>query len=191
MMAAGGGLPPGELARRLQQALPQVREWIATTLADHQGRALPVNRMGYTRIARLFPKALLERAGAVTVAGDVPFPPLSRMGLPELATFETMPIAGVTYRDIFFVRRGHLRESLCCHELVHVVQWDRLGVDRFLLAYGIGLLQQGYRESPLEAMAYRVQDEFDRGLLSTRLMTRIRCETDAVWQAAALVEKSV
>ena len=36
-----------------------------------------------------------------------------------------------------------LTESLCCHELVHVVQWDRLGVDRFLLAYGIGLVQSG------------------------------------------------
>lgn len=192
MMAAGDRLPPGELARRLQQALPQVREWIVATLADHQDQALPVKRMGYSRIARLFPKPLLERAGAVTVAGDVPFPPLSRMGLPELAVFETMPIAGVTYRDLFFVRRGHLRESLCCHELVHVVQWDRLGVDRFLLAYGIGLQQQGYRESPLEAMAYRVQDDFDRGTSPTGLMKWIHRETDAVWQAAAaLLEKSM
>ena len=145
--------------------------------------AVPVSRMGHARIASLFPSDLLDRAGAVTVAGHVPFPPLSRMGLPELAAFEAMPIAGVTYGDLFFVRRGHLSESLCCHELVHVVQWDRLGVDRFLLVYGMGLIQSGYRESPLEAMAYQLQADFDRGALSADAVKRIQKETDAVWMA--------
>lgn len=147
------GTHPVRVVRKLQEALPAVRAWVAATLSTHAERAVPVRQMGYARLAVLFPAVVLDRARAVTVADDVPFPPLSRMGLPELAPFEAMPIVGVTYRDTFFVRRGHLTESLCCHELVHAVQWNRLGVDRFLLAYGMGLLQSGYLESPLEAMA--------------------------------------
>lgn len=173
----------GNLVRKFQQVLPRVREWVDTTIAAHRESAVPVSRMGYARLGGLFPAPLLDRAGAVTVAGDVPFPPLSRLGLTELAAFEAMPIAGVTYRDLFFVRRGHLTESLCCHELVHVVQWDRLGVDRFLLVYGLGLLQSGYRDSPLEAMAYRLQADFDCGAFPTDLRKRIGDETDAIWNA--------
>ncbi len=49
---------------------------------------------------------LLNRVRCIVVAGNPPFPPLSRMGLPEFAAFETMPISGITYRDTFFVREG-------------------------------------------------------------------------------------
>jgi len=37
-----------------------------------------------------------------------------------------------------------------------------LGVESFLLAYAAGLAANGYRNSPLEAMAYELQDYFDR-----------------------------
>jgi hypothetical protein len=184
-MPAAKDIPPGDLARRLHQALPLVRDWVQATIAEHQGQAVAVSRMGYGRLAGLFPASLLTRARAVMVVGEVPFPPLSRMGLPELAAFEAMPITGVTYRDLFFVRGAQLTESLCCHELVHVVQWDHLGLDRFLLAYGIGLLRFGYRENPLEQIAYDIQDAFEGGMLSGDLMGPIQRETDAVWQEAA------
>ena len=180
------GLPPADAVRKFHKALPSVREWVAATLSTHAQRAVPVRQMGHARLAGLFPAAVLDRARVVTVADAVPFPPLSRLGLPELAPFEAMPIAGVTYRNTFFVRRGHLSESLCCHELVHVVQWECLGVDRFLLAYGIGLVQFGYRESPLEAIAYDIQTDFERGKLSADgLMERIGKDTDSVWKAVA------
>jgi hypothetical protein len=183
---AAAGTHPGDAVRKFHKALPAVRAWVAAALAAHAERAVPVRHMGYARIEALFPAVVMDRARAVTVAEEVPFPPLSRMGLPELAPFEAMPIAGVTYRNTIFVRREHLSESLCCHELVHVVQWERLGVDRFLLAYGIGLVQFGYRESPLEAMAYDIQSEFARGKLSAKgLMERIGKDTDSAWKAVA------
>jgi hypothetical protein len=46
------------------------------------------------------------------------------------------------------------------HELVHVIQWRLLGLDRFLLTYANGLECFGYRQSPLEAMADDAEKAF-------------------------------
>jgi hypothetical protein len=94
-------------------------------------------------------------------------------------------MAGITYKDTFFVSHLHQTESLHFHELVHVVQWERLGVDNFLLAYGAGLMQFSYQSSPLEQMAYSLQAAFDRGALPTRLIELIRQETDTIWRGIA------
>jgi hypothetical protein len=55
-------------------------------------------------------------------------------------------------------------ESLHFHELVHVVQWRILGPERFLWAYADGLERFGYRNSPLEVVAYDLQERFDAGV---------------------------
>jgi hypothetical protein len=183
--AIGWPMNPTDLIRKFHQALPQVRQWVEDTLVSHREQAVPVDREEYLGLAQVFPSALLKKTGVVTVAETPPFPPLSRMGLPELARFEAMPMTGVTYKDIFFVRRGHRTESLYFHEIVHVVQWDHLGVERFLLAYGAGLMQFGYRRSPLEAMAYALQNDFDRASLPEDLMGRIQQQTNAIWDGVA------
>jgi hypothetical protein len=97
-----------------------------------------------------------------------------------------MPMAGITYRDTFFISRSDETESLHFHELVHVVQWERLGVDDFLLAYGVGIIQSGYRNSPLEEMAYSLEEDFDRARLPADLVQRIRRGTDAIRAAISL-----
>lgn len=174
-----------DLILKFQHALPMVRNWVEDTRAAHQDQAVPVQQMGFVRLGQVFPPELLNRARVRVVRGAVPFPPLSRMGLPELAPFEAMPITGVTYNDIFFVNHRHQSESLFFHEIVHVVQWAQLGIDHFLLAYGAGLMQFGYRDCPLEAMAYTLQDGFDRDALPDDVIGWIRRETDVVWQAVA------
>ncbi|MCB2166580.1 MAG: hypothetical protein KQI78_02890 [Deltaproteobacteria bacterium] len=120
---------PPDLLGQFQKTLPLAREWVAATLKAHRDQVVPVDPMDYRRLRQVFPGALLKRARAVVVTDNPPFPPLSRMGLPEFAAFEAMPISGVTYQDTFFVRDGYQTESLYFHEMVHVVQWDRLGVD--------------------------------------------------------------
>jgi len=75
-------------------------------------------------------------------------------------------------------------------ELVHVIQWERLGVDDFLLAYGAGLMQFGYRDSPLEKMAYSLQASFDGGVLPANTIELIQQGTDAIWNGvASLISK--
>jgi len=70
---------------------------------------------------------------------------------------------------------------------VHVAQRERLGVDRFLLACGAVLMQFGYKDSPLEKMAYSLQLDFDKGVLSANAIEIIQQQTDAVWDQVSLL----
>ena len=83
--------------------------------------------------------------------------------------------------------QGRETEALHFHELVHVVQWARLGVDNFLLAYGAGLLQFDYEKTPLERMAYSMQAQFERDESIPNLVGEIVLQTDRIWQEAQQV----
>jgi hypothetical protein len=86
------------------------------------------------------------------------------MGLSRFGDFELMEASGITYLDTYFLRADHAGdESLHFHELVPVVQWRLLGPERFLWLYADGLERCGYRNSPLEVMAYDLQSRFDAG----------------------------
>ena len=88
-------------------------------------------------------------------------PPLSALGLKQFAAFEQGDYDAITYLDTFFLKMGHVAdEGLYFHELIHVVQWRVMGAERFLAAYADGLETFGYRNSPLEAMAYDAQAAF-------------------------------
>lgn len=129
----------------------------------------------------MFPTEILSKAYAVVVNEKVPFPPLSSMGLHEFSQMENMQLAGITYDDTFFVHEHHKSESLYFHELVHVIQWGRLGIDNYLMAYGIGLMQFGYRNSPFEEMAYSLQNDFDQGMIGKNTIEIINHQTDVIW----------
>ncbi len=163
--------PLPDLVRLIGLALPPVLGWIDETVAAHADAAVPVLDVpGAGAAARArFPDDLLAAARVVPV-DRVPLPPLSRLGfppgLPHLDAFEGMAADGVTYGDTFFVRRARADDpALFIHELVHVVQWRTLGREGFLVAYALGLLEHGYRASPLEAMAFEIGERLARGEL--------------------------
>ena len=83
------------------------------------------------------------------------------MGLARFADFERGNFDGITYLDTFFLKPTQSNnEKMHFHELVHVIQWRLLGPDRFLFLYANGLECFGYRQSPLEAMAYDAEAAF-------------------------------
>jgi len=75
-------------------------------------------------------------------------------------------VAGMTLGHTVLVRRDHAGdEALLCHEMVHVRQWEELGVPRFLWRYLTSYLggrrrglshQDAYLAIPLEVEARRV-----------------------------------
>ena len=174
-----------DLIQKFQAAVPAVRKWIEKTLEENRSKAVSVASFSFSRLSKVLPLDLLARARVVVVTGKVPFPPLSRMGLPDFKQMENMAAAGITYKNTFFLSHLDQTESLHFHELVHVIQWERLGVDNFLLAYGAGLMQFGYDDSPLEKMAHSLQTGFDRGNLPANTVEIIQQRTDAIWNKLA------
>jgi hypothetical protein len=147
---------------KLSSKLPLITGWIDQTLAEHAALAQTVADFDFVRLPHFFSANLLARTKVVAVA-RVPVPPLTAMGLPEFSAFEKGDYAGIAFKDTYFLQIAQAtNESTHFHELVHVLQWADLGVERFLLAYAAGLEANGYRNSPLEAMAWELQDYFDR-----------------------------
>lgn len=145
-----------------QAAYPLIAGWIRRTLATHASAARTAASFGFRRLVDYYDATLLA-SSKVIVVPRVPLPPLSAMGLDRFSDFERMEADGITYLDTYFVRAGRSQdESLHFHELVHVVQWRLLGPERFLALYADGLERLGYRHSPLEVMAYGLQERFER-----------------------------
>ena len=172
-----------DIIRRFQAALPSVREWIDEYLHRHSHQTHAVHSLSLKRLAQCYPEQLLSRSKTATVE-RIEFPPVQSFGLPEFDDIQRMLFDGITFKDTYFLRQGCVSESLHFHELVHVVQWSRLGVDNFLLAYGVGLLA-GYQGSPLEQMAYELQSEFERGICHPNLVRDIEARTDTIWKEVA------
>jgi hypothetical protein len=144
-----------------QQAFHFVSGWIGQTLAAHAATARTTASFNFPRLRAYFGRTLLERAKVVLV-DRVPMPPLSSIRLSRFADFENMDASGITYLDTYFIRRHEAgRESLHFHELVHVIQWQVLGAEKFLALYADGLEKHGYRNSPLEVMAYDHEARFN------------------------------
>jgi len=174
-----------ELLQRLQGALPRIENWIDELHARNMTESVPVSELQFPRLAAVFPAALLN-ATRVAVVSTVPFPPVSEYDLPEFEAMSQMPMAGITFREMYFVHPAYATEGVHFHELVHAIQWKTLRVRPFLLTYALGILQYGYEQSPLEAIAFELQAQFERGsgLSPTEQITRHAVEAGA---AAALV----
>jgi hypothetical protein len=160
-----------------QTLYPHVIGWIYQTLDAHSKEAKAVGSLGFPRLSRYFSEERLTST-KVVVIDRVPMPPLSSMGLSRFAEFEHGDYEGITYLDTFFVkRRSAAAERLHFHELIHVVQWRLLGPETFLAAYAAGLETFGYRESPLEIMAYNAEASF--------------CQSDQLFDAENLVAEQL
>jgi len=148
--------------KEFRSVYPLIAGWIQKTLAEHASAARPVASLGFSRLPHYYDAQLLV-SSMVVIVPRVPVPPLSAMGLTRFSEFEGLDMAGITYLNTYFVRADQSRsESLHFHELVHVIQWRLLGSEMFLARYADGLERFGYRNSPLEVMAYNLQDRFDR-----------------------------
>ena len=156
--------------------LPLIVSWIDKTLAMHAGSARPV-WISASKGCRVFIHRIYWLAQKRSLSRGC-LPPLTALGLPEFAAFEQGDYAGITFKDTYFIKSTEAsNESLHFHELVHVVQWAHLGVEKFLLQYAAGLATSGYRNSPLEVMAYGLQDYFDHNGQAGDVENAIREQT--------------
>jgi len=139
---------------------------------QYAAAAQPVAVVGFPRLPGYFSADVLQTARTVSVT-RIPFPPIVELGLDEFAGLMELGLAAVTFDDLIFVHQSLHTERVHFHELVHVLQWRALGVDRFMLTYGAGVIDHGYAHSPLEAIAYDLQSQFDRGLRIAELESTV------------------
>jgi hypothetical protein len=144
--------------KTLTDALPAVNSWIDDYIAKHADSRVRLSDAGFPRLPSYFSSQLLDDAYYVLVP-RIESPPLTALGLGDLSFFEGGNYGGITYKDTFFATSKN--ESLHFHEMIHIIQWNELGPEKFLLAYGVGLVRYGYRDSPLEQIAYSMQAQFD------------------------------
>jgi hypothetical protein len=143
-----------------QQYYPRLLGWIDTTLRAHAVNARTVVSRGFPRLPLYFTADTLASAKVVLV-DQLPIPPLSSWGLTRFADFERGNFSGITYLNTFFIKRDDARnEVIHFHELIHVIQWRILGPEQFLGLYADGLERFGYRDGPLEKMAYDAEAAF-------------------------------
>lgn len=147
--------------KTLQESLPRIVEWIDSYIKQHKTKMQRVADSGFPRLNKYFTEKTLKSSYVATV-DKIVTPPLSKFGLKDFASFESGDYGGITYKNTFFTRSDFKApESLYFHEMVHVIQWNTLGPNNFLLTYAHGLKRSGYKESPLEKMAYDLQEKFE------------------------------
>jgi hypothetical protein len=145
----------------------QGRLWSRAEREAHRPQALPLPDAARQELAPFFPPATLEQARYrwVDAIANPPFreEALAR-GVPYKLDFTQS--AGLTHNDTFLINRARVPEDtappvlllLLFHELVHVVQYDVLGVDDFVRQYVEGYLDSGdYFAIPLELGAFALQ----------------------------------
>jgi hypothetical protein len=144
--------------------LPAVMSWIEELVARSRPRARPVSELEFKRLGDFYSAETLQRAQYV-VTNRIPVPPLTELGLPGFEDFENGDPLGITYGDLYFVRAWRVGdESLHFHELVHTIQWNHLGPEKFLAEYALGYLNAGvYENNPLEQIAFALQARFEDG----------------------------
>ena len=142
--------------------LAKINDWIDETL-ESWGREKVACKCFAAAFEGYYTQEFLA-ASFYVVVPQLPkpdFPELRQLGFGDLIDTD---FNGITYKNTYFVKQGKERNlNLHFHELVHVVQWQILGAEAFIIRYMDEILRYGYEDAPLEKMAYALEDHFVKG----------------------------
>jgi len=146
---------------QFNKILAGVKKWMKHLLVRYEPRMEPMAEVGPFNLDRYYPADMLRSVKRVIV-DRCPVPPLAATGIDQLAEIENWELKGIPWGNIIFIRRDLENwEAVHFHEILHAVQWQCLGADRYLTAWAIGTIIRGYRDNPLEEMAFRFQSQFE------------------------------
>ncbi len=167
VLLAGLG-PTTPTARLLAFLIARAPAWIEAERSAHRptGRALAAHEID--ALKSFMPLSVLAevRLASVPVIQNPPFyADLERAGIEIPLDFRQM--TGITFMDTILVAEAAPIPSsewlpLLFHELVHVLQYQELGLDRFVQLYVLGWAAGGFRyeDIPLERDAYELDGQF-------------------------------
>jgi hypothetical protein len=145
--------------------IQQVAAYIKRQRQTYRGRAAGLDRCQMSAMQRFFPASTLDSTRHVVLVGEHVSNPafygeLISMGFDSdsLPNFQLM--AAITFMDTM-VSRGPLTERVLFHELVHVIQYEKLGFAEFAAKYVRGFITGGsYEAIPLEINASGLERRF-------------------------------
>ena len=145
--------------------------WVAAERDAFLPASNPISEEDRVVLSAYLGPAVLQSARLAWI-DEIPNPDfyaeIERAGLPRPLDFRLM--TAITFVDTIVVSRSQYEgpgswRPLLFHELVHVVQYRILGVERFVSEYVRGWASNGcfYEAIPLERMAYALEKRFGRG----------------------------
>jgi hypothetical protein len=147
--------------RQCRKHLPAILEWINEITTYYKQNAPYTSELNISRLSDYYPQQLLQNT-QVAIVKRCPLPPLAKFGIKGMSVYETWEPKGVQYKDMYFVRKDLKHWNVVhFHELVHTIQWQILKDKAYMDLYGTGIIEKGYRQSPLEEMAWRLQQSFE------------------------------
>lgn len=125
-------------------------------------QAQPLSRQRQEAFAAYFPAPLLE-AVRIVERDPLPLAELPLAGMVRRLGFDFPGLGSVSAITLgrLIAARGPMDDALLFHEMVHVAQFERLGIGRFSRYYVRGFLESGsYLDIPLERCAYELEGRF-------------------------------
>jgi hypothetical protein len=138
-----------------------IEHWIDTTNTQYAEKRKSCTRWG--QLNEYYPESILNRAGFVVI-DQLPFPGstlLANCGLNAVSPLSLQKVGAITYGETYYVRPQYSDDiEIHFHELVHIAQYQYLGIRGFLKLYLHQIINYGYHNAPLEVMAYALQKRF-------------------------------
>ena len=145
--------------------IQQVAEYIERQRQTYRVRAVLLNAGQRAAMQPFFLPSTLDSVRILVLTGErVGNPPFYRalvqMGFEAVALPKFSLMAAITFVDTV-VSHEPFTDRVLFHELVHVVQYEKLGLERFANKYVRGFLNGGsYEAIPLEMNAYELDSRF-------------------------------
>ena len=149
--------------QEFRAAYPLIAVWIKKTLAEHATAARPVASFSFSRLPSYCSEQTLVSSKVVSVPGIL-MPPLSAMSSTDSAASSRWTLeVSRTLTRISFAPTSLTRNPSISTNWSTSSSGGSFGPEHFLALYADGLERFGYREGPLEVMAYEFQDRFEHG----------------------------
>jgi hypothetical protein len=163
--------PETEIEHVVRFLTGRVADWITAQRTRYRRAAHPLSPDQRGGLARFFEEPTVERVRVLRVPsiedppwhGDVPG-----------HKWDLREMSGITYQDVVLINDEFVPHpaplGLLFHEMVHVAQYQLLGVEEFARQYVRGWATNGfsYLSIPLEKEAYALEAAFNRGVLDGR-----------------------
>ena len=142
--------------------------WIESQRAQHRVYADPLPDTTLAALSGFFEKGTLDRTRIRHVPG-IENPPFYKEfeEAGEAFPLDFTVWAAITFGDVILVNGeqvpGPPSHSVVFHEMVHVVQYDELGIHEFTRRYVTPFVQSrfNYMSIPLETVAFDLQGRFE------------------------------